>query len=677
MRLHFKQIFTLILFLVFGSVLAQSQQSVDSIIELADQAKPADRVVYYLRIADLISNTNPELALKYSKDALNLSQSLKNDLLISEATRKTATLYSQMRKYDFAEKYFQQALGLCLANKNNKGVAENYQSLGLVYTNYGKLEKAKEFYSKALNSAQNTNDTSQMIYSTLSIGNSWIKMGDYVEAFSFFNQALVYTEGGRGFYEEKARIYNNLGVLFSEQGKYPKSLEYYQHAAAIYDSLNNKSELGRTYNNMGTIYWYTDDYETAQLYYEKSLSIRKVQNDKTGEAYVLNNLGMLAGSNENFVPALDFFKKSLKLFESLHNRNGCLLTNYNLGEVYFAMNETEKAEDHYYRSLAIAQKDDILDYKLANLKSLTELYKQIKNYKKANEVYNQYIVLNDSLEKHFNMNKLIEMEASFDQEKKKTSLTYLQQRVDFEMQKAKNIRLGFVLVFLFFLISLIGIFIIFRKQKLRAASQKYQLSQQFLQYQMNPGFLYQSLNFIRNFLYKNKSKQAGAYLAKLSRIIRTFIEQSTSEHICLEKEIETIKQYFTLRQMGFESLFSYQIEIDQNLEMEFIQLPPFLLFPFIDVLLGRFGVKDSLFINIHLKENQNQLSYTVAIDFLGSHFLEIEDISQTLENIAEAANNRIALIYKLSRKKIILNYDLDTVGENKKLYLHLSIPLQL
>lgn len=675
MRIHFNQLFTVIFLLLFGSAFAQSQHSVDSIIALADQAKPADRVGYYLNIADLYLDDKPELALKYSKEALGLAQGLDKKNLISESSSKIGRVYLQMKNFDFAEKYFQQALDLCLSNKDKKGIAKNYQYLGLVCTNTGNLEKAKEFYSQALNSAQNTKDTAQMVASTISIGNSWIKIGDYLEAFNFFNMALVYTEGRKDSYDEKARIYNNLGVLFSEQGNYTKSLEYYEHAAVIYDSLNIQSELGRTYNNIGTIYWYTDDYETAQSYYEKSLRIRHIENDTTGEAYVLNNLGMLVGSKEDFVLALDFFEKSLKLFESQQNRSGCLLATFNLGEVYFAMNEPIKAEDYYNRSLSIAQKDDILDYKLANLESLASLYKRNKNYKKAIEVFDQYVALNDSLEKHSNINKLIEMEASFDQEKKKTSLTYLQLRVDYEKQKAKNIRLAITLVFLFFLSSIIGIFFIFRKQKLRASWQKYQLSQQFLQYQMNPGFLHQSLNYIRNFLYKNKPKEAGAYLSKFSRIIRTFIEHSTSEQISLEKEIETIKQYFKLRQMGYESLFSYQIQIDKNLEMEFIQLPPFLLFPFIDVLLGRFGVKDSLFINLHLKEEQDHLSYNVTIDFLGSHFLDIEDVSQTLMNIAEVAKNRIGLIYKLTRKKIVLNYNLDTVKESKKLHLHLRIPL--
>ena len=59
-----------IFLLFFGSTYAQFQHSVDSLIALADQAKPAGRIGYYLSIADLYLDNNPQLALKYSKETL-------------------------------------------------------------------------------------------------------------------------------------------------------------------------------------------------------------------------------------------------------------------------------------------------------------------------------------------------------------------------------------------------------------------------------------------------------------------------------------------------------------------------------------------------------------------------------------------------------------------------------
>lgn len=675
MKLIIQSILTLFFLLFFAETPVQAQFSVDSVLRLADQSEPLDRVDHYFNISDFYLHQDPGLALKYCNEALILAQSLENDKLISKATQKTGSVYLQMRKLDFAEKYFQEALAICVKNKNKNGIAENTRYLGMVAARYGDLDKAKALYLEALELAKSINDTSQVIFSSVSLGNAWIRQGNYEEALRYYNSALVSLESSSCCIEEKARIFNNLGVLFSEQGKYTKSLQYYKKAAAVYDSLNNQFDLGKTYNNMGNIYWYAEDYETAQVFYEKSLEIRHEQNDISGEAYVLNNLGMLKGSRGDFVSALAYFEKSLKLFESQENRKGSLLTTYNLGEVYMAMDQFQKAEKHFYQSLAIAQNDGALDYELANLESLTSLYKKNNNYKKAVEVFDRYVALNDSLDTYSNTSQMIEMEARFDQEKKKTTLAFLQQRVDNEKQKANKIRWAIGLIVSIFILLFVILFLLFRRQNQKAVYQKHQLSQQFLQYQMNPNFLHQSLNFIRDFLYKNKTQEAGAYLSNFARLIRTFIEHSTSDKIGLETELETIEHYFKLRQAGYETVFSYQIEMDEDLEPEFIQLPPFLLFPFIDVLLGRFGLSDTLQIKLKLHATENNLQYNADIDFSGSHFLDIDDLRQTLENVSESAETRVRLIHKLTKEKIELNYKLNVEKESKKLLLMLKIPL--
>ncbi len=670
-----QSILTLIFLFLFVCTPIQAQFSVDSVLRLADQAEPIERVDYYFTISDFYLHKNPELALKYCNEALIIAQNLEKDKLISKAVQEIGIVYLQMNKLDFAEKYFQQALDICVDNKNKKGVGENKRYLGLVADNYGDLDKAKVFYSEALEIAKKLKDTTQLVFSSVSLGNVLVKKNYYKEALHYYYSALVLLENNACCFEEKARIFNNLGVLFSDQGKYIKSLQYYKQAASIYDSLNNQFDLGKTYNNIGNIYWYTEDYEIAQEFYEKSLNIRHEQNDKTGEAYVLNNLGMLKGSRGDFISALDCFEASLELFESEGNRNGSLLTTYNLGEIYTAMDQFQKAEKHFYQSLAIAQNDGALDYELANLKSLTNIYKQSKNYKKAVEVFDRYVALNDSLDKYSNTSQMIEMEARFDQEKKKATLAFLKQRVDNENRKANTIRWTIALIVFVFISSSIALLFMFRKQNRKATYQKYQLSQQFLQYQMNPNFLHQSLNYIRDFLYKNKTQEAGAYLSNFARLIRTFIEYSTSERIGLEMELETIEHYFKLRQAGYETVFSYQIEMDKELEPEFIQLPPFLLFPFIDILLGRFGLSDTLSIKLHLSSSESHLYYDADIDFSGSHFLDIDDLRQTLENVSESAETRVRLIHKLTKEKINLNYKLNVEKESKKLLLMLKIPL--
>ncbi len=652
-----------------------AKKAVDSLLVLIDHANPSKKVQYYIQIINLYQKSNNERALKYANQALVLSQSLKDNLQTALIYNRIGSISLQMNRLELAKTNFGKALKLVENLKNYPQITENLHDLGVVYSNFGDLNKAQASFNKALQLGRETGDTSRIIYTSVSLGNIFLKKGNYKKAIILYTKAMVLQESTGYCFDEKARIYNNFGVLFSEQGKYKKSLGYYKQAAAIYDSLNNASDLGKTYNNLGNIYWNQQAYDTAETYYKKSLQIRRSLKNKKGEAFVLNNLGMLAGNRGKLKLSVQYFEQSLLLFESIQNRNGVLLSSYNLGEIYTELNLFKKAEKYYYQSLSIAKNDGVMDYELAILNSLTSLYKKNKNYKKATVVFDKYLALNDSVEKFSKTNQMVEMEARFDQEKKKTTLAFLQQKVLNEKTKANQLKWAIGIVAGVFFLGLLVLFIVFRKQKSRLISQRYLLSQQFLQYQMNPGFLYQSLNFIREFLYKNKTKEAAAYLSNFARLIRTFIENSTAEQIGLESELETLQHYLTLRQAGYEDTFSYHIEMNEDVEPEFIELPPFLIFPFIDVLLGRFGLSDILEIKVELIRYEKHLKYETNINFTGSHFLDIDDLKKTLEDINEKAKQRINLIYKLNKQKIDLAYDLEIKKENKKLQLSLNIPI--
>ncbi|RLD37306.1 MAG: hypothetical protein DRI74_07060, partial [Bacteroidetes bacterium] len=78
---------------------------------------------------------------------------------------------------------------------------------------------------------------------------------------------------------------------------------------------------------------------------------------------------------------------------------------------------------------------------------------------------------------------------------------------------------------------------------------------------------------------------------------------------------------------------------------------------------------------LQLKASEKYLLYNTYIDFSGSHFLDIDDLRQTLEVVSESAEIRMDLIYKLTKKKIELNYNLEIKKANKNLLLLLKVPL--
>ncbi|MFK8007143.1 MAG: histidine kinase [Saprospiraceae bacterium] len=150
----------------------------------------------------------------------------------------------------------------------------------------------------------------------------------------------------------------------------------------------------------------------------------------------------------------------------------------------------------------------------------------------------------------------------------------------------------FRILSLLILASLIGLFFYWRFKRIREKEsfensyiQKVnELEQKSLQLQMNPHFIYNTLNAIQYFLTINDAKFAMLYLSRFAKMIRTIFEQSKKKVISLEEEIGFLKLYLNLEQLRFDNKIDVDMQINANLEGELfdIKIPPLLLQPLIE-----------------------------------------------------------------------------------------------
>lgn len=103
-----------------------------------------------------------------------------------------------------------------------------------------------------------------------------------------------------------------------------------------------------------------------------------------------------------------------------------------------------------------------------------------------------------------------------------------------------------------------------------------------LQTQMNPHFIFNSLNAILNLILKNENELSIQYLNKFSRLLRDVLENSRNLSVSLKKEIEYLTLYLELESLRFENRFQYRITYDENLMPEQISVPTLLIQPYIE-----------------------------------------------------------------------------------------------
>jgi ligand-binding sensor domain-containing protein/putative methionine-R-sulfoxide reductase with GAF domain len=141
-----------------------------------------------------------------------------------------------------------------------------------------------------------------------------------------------------------------------------------------------------------------------------------------------------------------------------------------------------------------------------------------------------------------------------------------------------------------------------------------------LRAQMNPHFIFNSLNAIQECIVKEKVDEAQKYLIHFSRLLRMVIDNSELNSIPLDKELAFIQLYLELESLRFGQSFKYTIEVSEEIDPEEVFIPSLIVQPFIENaiwhgLLHKEGIRE-LSIEFKLVDEEH-LIFTVTDNGIG------------------------------------------------------------
>ncbi len=170
------------------------------------------------------------------------------------------------------------------------------------------------------------------------------------------------------------------------------------------------------------------------------------------------------------------------------------------------------------------------------------------------------------------------------------------------------------------------------------------LELQALRSQMNPHFVYNSLNAIQYYIQRNEVELSEKYLSKFATLIRLFFEYSRKKHITLEAEIALLHNYLEIEQLRFEDHLQYSISVDQQLNTYECIIPSMILQPIVEnaVNHGIFHKEESGFVHIHFKYI-NATSFQVEVKDDGIGIEKAQEISRKSVKNYESRSSDIIL----------------------------------
>lgn len=153
-----------------------------------------------------------------------------------------------------------------------------------------------------------------------------------------------------------AETYNNLGIIYIEQGEYGKAAEMMEKSIELMQSIGFTVGIAGTGLNLGSIYQDQGRYDDAYAMHQQSYTLSKKMDNKPIAALSLSNLGLVCIEQKKYSDAVNYLQESLDLMEQLDFRINEPQTQVWLSQALLETGEYEKAKNLALAATENAQK---------------------------------------------------------------------------------------------------------------------------------------------------------------------------------------------------------------------------------------------------------------------------------------------------------------------------------
>ena len=535
------------------------------------------------------------------------------------------------------------------------------------------IEKAFEFHERVAT----LSDSLEFIYgkalAQINLGLLLYSSGDYNSANNAYFKAIDYAES---INEQRliAISLNNIGEDFRSLNDYKKCREYTLQAVEKNKALKAWRGVAINYELLHNCDLKEGKYEDAY----RTLMEGMPYAQKTNESYILSlyymGFGKTNAVNGNADSANYYFEKAMKVArEGGNSRN---MYRINIAKVEYLKNLSSKQRTDFLRkAYETAENTSYKEGIMESANLLSAFYDEKKKQDSSMHYFHIYRTAYDSIFSEKNRRSVVIKEADWKIKRKEIENDHLHalSKIQKKELNIKNWLLAGSGV-LFLLIIVITFFIyknIQTKKERELSSFKQNIAEtkmQALRAQMNPHFLFNSLNSIENFIMKNEKRAASDYLNKFSTLIRMILDSSRVELVPFFKDFEAIRLYVELEQLRFNQKFHFNTSVSDALLNNGYRVPPLLIQPFVEnaIIHGLSqSENESLELNISVTMENNYIIYDIDDNGIGRvqadkyklnrvHTHESVGLKVTMERIAilnmqnkESASLKITDLYNL------------------------------
>lgn len=554
------------------------------------------------------------------------------------------TLYSQSKETQevVAET---SKLKKAVETKNESAEAESYYNIGETFFNDRNFSKSEEYFIKSKNIYEKLNDKQNLEKVIRKLAQSQENQNKLKSAQSNYQKASKI-----GYSKSKRSLNANDASRLSSPAPENKA-EAIQSNIQISEKENNKQDLAASYSQMADVNIENKNIPQAEENLNTAYQISKEQAPQ--QALAINQkLTNFYVDNKDFDKAIKAKKSVLKENFVKENSQKKVEQIQELAEIYIKKNDPKEAIVLLKNAYDIAlQKGHTLEAQ-KSVKKLDSLYNISENTDASVKLYRDFLgKLPDLVSKDKSLvdNKILE-----DTEQKISQLLQEKKLKD-ELIRKKNI-FNYSLIGVLVLLTGLIVFIFRTLKKVQIKNKKIAL--QSLRREMNPHFIFNSLNSVNHFIATNNELEANQYLTKFSKLMRGVMENSSEDFIPFQQELDLLQNYLALEKTRFADKFDYEIEVDESLNTQNLKVPGMLIQPFLEnaVWHGLRYRTDKGFLSLKFTKNNDLLKITIKDNGIGIEESKKQKTEHQKTREGRGMKNtleRIRLLNDLYKKNIV------------------------
>lgn len=557
--------------------------------------------------------------------------------------------------------------------------------LGRKYRDISNYAKAITLHKEALQAAMDAKNLEFRVYSLNMLGVVYRQSDAIKIALDYNQEALELAESeenpSHGIKRSINVSLNSIGNLYLTLKQYDVAIAQFKKSMALEKELGNKLGLAINYQNIGECLEYKGELEEALQYYRTSLDYNNEIDSDKGRVICKNSIAQIYIKQNKLKQALEILEPNLLAAETLRDMTIIAAININLGWALMELKQYTESEKHLLTGLEMSKNHHLPSY-IANAYSyLSKLYTYKGEYKNALEYYQMAEKFNEEINSEVNRRYINDLIIKYETEKKTSQIDALARENEFMNLRLRKKTNTLIIGALGMALLTFILYILYRQKELKNEKQILTLEQSMLRSQMNPHFLFNSLNSIKLYIINNEKKNAVHYLNKFSKLVRKILEASSLKEISLADELETIELYMNIENIRFSHEIDFSIRVDESIDEHTVKIPSLILQPFLENALwhGLSSKEGEKKIQLHVsRENEKFILISITDNGVGREASERIKESKILKRKSigiDITKERLANFSKdyenSFQVEIIDLYDSNNVALGTKVVLHL------